>query len=411
MRILYESDLAGSKHHGMAYRIYQFASEFIKEGHEVMIVAASYSHVRRINPSVTKSITDENIDGIHYKWLKTPSYKGNGVGRVIHMFFYNFKLWKNAKKIAREFKPDIVISSGVTPLDFIGCNKIAKKSEAKILLEVGDLWPLTPIELGGYSKNHPFIKIMQWAENYSLRNTDGVISLLPCAENYMVEHGLKPNRFHYIPNGIISKDWECPSEIPEEHSLQINKLREDNRFIIGYAGTFSISNSLYTLLDVAKKFIASDIVFLLVGNGPIKEDLGNYITENKLDNVIILPPIPKPSIPSLLEKMDILYTGFQKQSLYRFGISPNKLYDYMMAGKPIIQAIEAGNNPVKDAMCGIAVEPDNVNAIVTAIKKLKNKTEKELNIMGQNGQQYILKYHTYDVLTQKYLEIIKEICK
>lgn len=98
MRILYESDLAGSKYHGMAYRIYQFSREFVERGHEVMIVAASYSHVRRINPIVNNELTDEQIDGINYKWIKTPKYHGNGVGRVVHMFLYNLKLWLYTKK-------------------------------------------------------------------------------------------------------------------------------------------------------------------------------------------------------------------------------------------------------------------------------------------------------------------------
>lgn len=71
MKILYESDLAGSKYHGMAYRIYQFSKEFTDREHEVMVVAASYSHTRRINPNVTGRLTNENIDGIQYKWIKT----------------------------------------------------------------------------------------------------------------------------------------------------------------------------------------------------------------------------------------------------------------------------------------------------------------------------------------------------
>ena len=86
MKILYESDLAGSKYHGMAYRIYQFSKELTDREHEVMVVAASYSHTRRINPNVTGRLTNENIDGIQYKWIKTPKYSGNGVGRVLHMF-------------------------------------------------------------------------------------------------------------------------------------------------------------------------------------------------------------------------------------------------------------------------------------------------------------------------------------
>jgi hypothetical protein len=98
-----------------------------------MIVGASYSHVRRENPIVKDIITKENINGIEYRWIKTPKYQGNGLDRVMHMIIYNFRLWKNAKKIADEFKPDIVIAAGVTPLDFIGCYRIAQKANAKFI--------------------------------------------------------------------------------------------------------------------------------------------------------------------------------------------------------------------------------------------------------------------------------------
>lgn len=113
MKILFESDLAGSRKYGMTHRIYQFSEEFIRRGHEVMIVGASYSHVRRENPIVKDIITKENINGIEYRWIKSPKYQRNGLDRVIHMIIYNFRLWKNAKKIANEFKPDIVIAAGV----------------------------------------------------------------------------------------------------------------------------------------------------------------------------------------------------------------------------------------------------------------------------------------------------------
>lgn len=411
MRILYESDLAGSKYHGMAYRIYQFSREFVERGHEVMIVAASYSHVRRINPIVNNELTDEQIDGINYKWIKTPKYQGNGVGRVVHMFLYNLKLWFYAKKIAKSFNPDVVIASGVSPLDFIGCYRIAKCSGAKICLEVGDLWPLTPMELGGYSSKHPFIRVMQKVENFAYRHTDTVISLLPCAEEYMMLHGLKEGKFHNIPNGIIVKDWMTPEQLPQSHQSIIKRLKKEGKFMVGFSGTHSISNALFTLLDVAIQLLDENIVFVLVGDGPIKDELRKCADSRNINNVYFLPSISKSIIPSFLEAMDILYIGFQKQSLYRFGISPNKIFDYMMASKPILQAIDAGNDIVKEAQCGVSVDAENVTEIVNGILRLKNMPIEEREKLGKNGYEYVLKYHSYDVLTERYLNILTNLVK
>jgi len=409
MRILYECDLAGSRYHGMAYRIFQFSSEFVKQGHDVMVIAASYSHVRKINPKVTKQLTDEIIDNVKYKWIKTPTYEKNGIRRGLHIFIYNFKLWFYAGKIADEFKPDVVISSGVTPFDFMGCNRIAKKVNAAIVYEVGDLWPLTLIELGGFSPKHPFIRIMQSAENYAYKNTDAVISLLPCAEDYMKKHGLKNNKFNYIPNGIMIDEWKSQKELSEEHDSLIRKFK--NKFLIGYAGAHGIANSLISIIDAVSLLKRDDIALLLIGNGTEKDKLMKYVKDHKIENVYFLPPIQKIEIPSFLHKMDILYIGLQKQAIFRFGISPNKLFDYMMAGKPIIQAIEAGNNLVEKADCGLFAEPENPESIAEAIIKLKNMTIEQRKKLGNNGHKYAINNHSYTTLTESYLKVIADVLK
>jgi glycosyltransferase involved in cell wall biosynthesis len=411
MRILYECDLAGSKYHGMAYRIFQFSSEFVKHGHNVMVVTASFSHVRKINPKVSKQLTNEEIEGVQYKWIKTPKYKGNGIGRILHIFIYNLKLWFYANKLAKEFKPDVVISSGVTPFDFIGCYRIAKKANASILYEVGDLWPLTPVELGGFSPKHPIIRIMQSAENYAYKNTDAVISILPCAEEYMKKHGLNSNKFNYIPNGIIIDEWENQKELPEEHDALIKKLKNKNKFLIGYTGAHGIANSLGTVIEAVSLLKVDDIVLLLVGNGTEKEKLKKYVRDNKIGNVYFLPAIQKTEIPAFLSMMDILYIGLQSQPLFRFGISPNKMFDYMMAGKPIIQAIDAGNNLVENANCGLFAEPENPIAISDALIKIKNMSIEQRANLGNNGRKYVIDNHNYNLLTEKYMLIITNAFK
>jgi glycosyltransferase involved in cell wall biosynthesis len=102
--------------------------------------------------------------------------------------------------------------------------------------------------------------------------------------------------------------------------------------------------------------------------------------------------------------MDILYIGLQKSSLFHFGVSPNKLFDYMMAGKPIIYAIEAGNDPVTESNCGISVLAEDSAAIAKAIKKLINMSAKEREEMGQKGREYVMAYHDYEVLARRFFE-------
>jgi len=409
MRILYECDLAGSNYHGMAFRIFQFSCEFRKRGHEAMIVAASYSHARRINPVVVHVLTDENIDGVKYRWIKTPRYKGNGFMRLMHLLIYNFRLWFYAGRIARDFNPEIVIASGVTPLDFLGCSRIAKKAKAKTILEVGDLWPLSPIEIGGYSKFHPFMIALQWAENYSYRNCDALVTLLPKALDYMVLHGLKPEKSHYIPNGIYTYEWEKKESIPQEYEILISDLKSKGQTLIAYTGAHGVGNDLNSLIETADRMRNIDVAFLLVGSGSEKEKLEKKASSLQLTNLFFLKPIPKNSIPTFLDKMDFLYIGIQKIPLLRFGISPNKIFDYMMSGKPIIQVIDAGNNLVKEAGCGVDAEPENAENISSAVLKLMALSPEERERLGRNGQKFVMENHSYDVLTEKFLNVIENL--
>jgi glycosyltransferase involved in cell wall biosynthesis len=404
MNILLINHYAGNPELGMAFRPYYLAKEWIRRGHKVLIIGATYSHLRKKQPIQGNQI----MDGIDYYWIKTNTYKGNGLGRIYSIFLFVFKLFFSSKAY-RKFHPNIVITSSTYPLDIYPARKIAKRYQAKLIYEVHDLWPLSPIELGGYSKYHPFIITMQKAENDSYKWSDAVVSLLPKAEEHMLAHGLPKNKFYHIPNGIVLDDWKCPIELPDEHLNLLTELKAKGKFIIGFTGAHGIANSLDTIIKAVEFFINENVVLVLVGTGQEKERLQKYVKDNKITNVHFLPPVNKLVIPTLLELADVLYIGLQKQPIFHFGISPNKIFDYMMSKKPVIQAICAGNNIVKDANCGLYTEPDNVEEIVSAIRKLLQMTDEERKQLGENGHQYVMAYHTYNVLGKKFLDIMKNI--
>jgi glycosyltransferase involved in cell wall biosynthesis len=369
----------------------------------VTIVAATQSHIRTHNPNFKKKITEEYIDGIKYIWIKTHRYIGNGIKRVFNMLDYIKTVYAIMPRLVNE-NPDVVIASSTYPLDNYPVYRLAKKTKAKYVYEVHDLWPLSPMELGGYSKYHPFIMVMQMAENFACKHVDKAVSILPCAEQHMVEHGLGANKFHHIPNGISLEEKKGVEPLDEK----IKALIPKNKFIIGYAGTFGLANSLETIFFAASiiKEQFPEIFFVLIGNGPERDSLITLQKELRLVNMIVVETIPKRQIQSALEIFDVCIITSHKQSLYRFGISPNKIFDYMYASKPVIQAIEAGNDIVADANCGITVEPENPQAIADGILKLYNMSKNKREILGNNGKQFVLKNYTYNDLARRFLEAI-----
>jgi glycosyltransferase involved in cell wall biosynthesis len=108
-------------------------------------------------------------------------------------------------------------------------------------------------------------------------------------------------------------------------------------------------------------------------------------------------------VPAFLAAIDIAYIGWQRVPIYRFGIAPNKLMDYMMAGKPVLHAVEAGNDPVGEAGCGLTVVPEDAAAVAEGLKRLARLNARERRAMGERGKAYVLRHHSYPVLAQKFL--------
>jgi glycosyltransferase involved in cell wall biosynthesis len=403
MNIIIFNHYAGSPYHGMEYRPYYLSREWIKSGHTVIIVAATQSHIRMRNPDYKKKVTEDYIDGIKYIWIKTRRYTSNGIRRILNILDYIKGIYKIMPRLINEY-PDVIIASSTYPMDNYPGFTLAKKSNAKYVYEVHDLWPLSPMELGRYSKYHPFILLMQYAEDFAYKHVDKVVSILPCAERHMVDHGLKEGRFVHIPNGIFLDEKNRIEYVNEDIQRSIPR----NKFILGYTGTFGLSNSLHTLFEAAaiiqKKY--SEILFVLVGQGPEKERLLGLKKNLVLDNIIIMDAVPHEQIQSVVACFDVCVITWNRRSLYQFGVSPNKIFDYMYAGKPILQAIEAGNDIVSAAQCGVTVEPENPQAIADGILQLYKMSRKEREKLGENGKRYVLANHTYNILAKRFLEAI-----
>ena len=116
MNILIINHYAGSPDMGMEFRPYYFAREWTKMNHRVDVIAADYSHLRRVNPEVKKDFQEDVIDGIHYHWIKTDRYEKNGTKRAITMAQFVGKLWIHVPKIISDMNPDAVICSSTYPL-------------------------------------------------------------------------------------------------------------------------------------------------------------------------------------------------------------------------------------------------------------------------------------------------------
>ena len=223
MNILLISHYAGAPQYGMEFRSYYMAREWVRQGHQVTVVGASFSHLRHHQPPTG----EETLEGIHYLWLPTSTYEGNGLARVRTMFQFVAKVFRRSREFAA-LKPDIVIASSVYTFDLYPCRRIARLAHAKLVYEVHDLWPLSPMIIGGYSKWHPFIWLLQRGENYAYRHCDMVVSIIDKSFPHMQRHGLTPDRFCCIPNGYLPEEWVKNGEVVNSEVVNSEKAAAVN---------------------------------------------------------------------------------------------------------------------------------------------------------------------------------------
>jgi len=393
------NDYAGSPYHGMEFRNYYFAKEWVKKGYEVYIITASYMHLFKNLPNVQKNFTFEKIDGINYIWTKVINYgDSTNKKRVLKWFEFTIKLL--FLPFHKMKKPDIIIASPMSPFLVLPSYKLAKKFNAKFVYEVKDIWPLSIIELGNISPKHPLIKMMSWCEKFAVKKADLIVSSLQNYDEHL-KSDLGINRdFLWINNGISLE--EMKKNEPLDKSIE-EKIPRD-KFIIGYTGTIGIANALEYFLESAKLLQRyEDILFVIVGNGKEKENLVKKYGD--LKNVLFLDSIKKSQVQSMLKLFDACYIGLKKENLFKYGVSPNKLFDYMYSAKPIVYAIDSGKNDiVKLAKCGISVEAQNSEAIANAIKKLYEMQKEQREELGKRGKEYVIEHFTYEKLADKFLK-------
>jgi glycosyltransferase involved in cell wall biosynthesis len=392
----------GSPEHGMEYRHYYLARHLVDLGYRVTLVSGSYSHLFTRPPKVGERFTRETIDGIEYLWVDVPRYPSSkSFGRLWNMIVFAWRI----RGLRFSGNPHILVSSpSLFPIRT--ARKWAKNFRSKLLFEVRDIWPLSLVELSGISRHNPLVRWMEGCETFAYRHANRVISLLPRAREYFVSRGMDPEKFVYLPNGVETEEpgSRCRSLPPS-----LDAVLPRDKFIVAYTGTLGIANNLEYLLEGAEALRdEEDIHFVLLGQGGEKERLQSQARERGLSNVTFLDAVPRETVGAFLERVDAAFISLLPEKLFRFGVSPNKLFEYMNAKRPVIWAVEAGNNPVEEAECGYSVPLGDISKLREAILRLKALSPQERETLGQNGYNFLREHHTYRKLAEKLAEIIEE---
>jgi glycosyltransferase involved in cell wall biosynthesis len=374
---------------GGGTRHYDFAKELVIRGYNVTIVASSfhYSKYREMKEYKGEEYLHEKIDNIDFIWIKTPKYFGNGISRVKNMLSYSYKVLKIIPKLHLD-KPNIIIGSSVHLFTSYVAYRLSKKYNIPFIMEVRDIWPQTLIDMG-ISKWHPFIILLDWLEKFLYKKANKIISTLPYAFQH-IEKFVSQDKIIWISNGVNLEN--------------INYLEKEktDKFIISYTGAIGIANNLTLLVDVAEKLkTQKDIIFRIIGDGAEKNNLKEKVKLKKLKNIFIEDSVSKNQVPNILQNSDILFLSLPNSPLYKYGISANKLFEYMASGRVIVISGYFKNNPIKEAAAGYTIEPNNSEQLVKTILEIYSLEQEERNQIGKKIRQYVKKNYSIDILTDK----------
>ena len=384
-------------------RHFDFGMELSRRGHNITVFASGFHPARSTKKcphNRDKYLVEEINNNFRFVWVKTFRYEKNDWRRVVNMLSYSRRVPKIVKSLNLT-KPDIIIGSSVHLFAVLTGYLLSRKFGSYFIMEVRDLWPETLIDMG-VPRWHPFIVLLGLLERFLYKRADKIIVLPPKAHEYIESLGISSHKIRWVPNGVDLSKFN----INDQDDLN----KSNNEFVVMYVGALATANNLDVAIDSANilKNNYSNIKFVFVGDGIEKLKLVQKAKLLKLDNVEFRNPVEKEEVPRLLRKADALFFNLPNLPVFKYGISSNKLFDYLASGKPIIFSCSSINNPVDEADAGITISPGNPQVLAEAVIKLHNIPAYKRQEMGKRGKDYVKKYHDIPVLVDSMEEVFKE---
>ncbi len=382
----------GTRHH-------ELARYLASQGHQVTIITSAISYLTGKSHSAKIPWSKKQTDGELITIIRAYTYPAlhrSFAFRLISFFSFmvsSFFIGLGVKNVDLVWGTSPPIFQGITAW------ALARLKHRPFLFEVRDLWPAFAVAVG-VLKNPHLIRLSEWLERFLYHRADQVVVNSPGFISHVMDQGV----FHVelVPNGT-----DCAMFNPEVDGSAFRESHNlNNKFVALYAGAHGLSNDLGIVLQAAKKLLPrKDISIVLLGDGKDKSTLMAQAAQEGLENILFLPPIPKVEMPEALAAADACIAILKPIKMYKTTY-PNKVFDYMASGKPVILAIDGViREVIENANGGIPVVPGNPEALSRAILQLAGDPELARRL-GQNGYTYVQSHFDRVILASKLLDIM-----
>lgn len=397
-------------------RHYWFAKYLLRAGYKPVVFGCNSKHGSRGTYFDSKSLwqVQQSADGFPFVIVRSSLYTGNGISRAKNMLLFSVNLIRAAKKYAKiHGKPDVIVASSVHPFTILAGEWIAKRMKVPCIAEIRDLWPETLYALKGSKGNSVVSRALYAGERYLYKKADTLIFTMEGGWQYLVD-----KKMNSASGGFASSDkvhWICNGIDFEQHNNQKNRyvyvdehLDDCNMFKIIYIGSIRKANGLENLVAAASLLKDTNVKFLVFGEGDEKIHLEKKCSELGLDNVVFKGRVERRFVPYILSKGQLTLLNYGTElSIFRYGGSQNKLFQYLASGKPVLSNNSMGEfDIIRRYQCGVSKHITSATEYASEISSFLSMHPSEYDRMCENALR-AAKDFDFQRLTEKLIEIIE----
>ena len=388
--------------YGANPRWFYLAKNLQPLGHAIKIVTSNSNH-GSIELQFSGGYVEElSLDGVRYDVLQTSQYKHTrSIARVFSWFDFDFKLFRHC----RNLNPDVVVISSLSLTSIIFGIYLKWWHGSRLVFEIRDIWPLTMIEEGGFSRWHPLALYLRFIEKWGYRRADLIVGTMPNLKQHVMESGIRrpQSAFHTCGIGVL------PERAAEVASFIFSPELEANvqgRTIIGYCGSIGLTNNLHDFVSYIEACERDDVVFIIAGDGADRIQFQSRLEGR--ENVVFLGKIFADQVQGFLRRCDILFLSTLPSKVWDYGQSMNKVVDYMLAAKYIVAQYTGYQSFINEARCGVFTDGAGLKDCLDAAIDMPPATR---DAAGLAGRKWLLEHQNYETLARDYLQKIEACVK
>ncbi len=373
----------------LAGRHYSFAQKLVQRGYKVSIICANTSHNSDdIVETGKEGFCVKNTGNVPFVFIKSAPYKTNYLDRIWNMYTFAHNVIKLKKKLLQIIgMPDVIIASSVHPLTCVAGLKLGKHLKVPVIVEIRDLWPETLVSLGVLRKNSMITKILYFVEKIIYKRADAVIFTMEGGSQYIIDKNwtdvVDLGKVFYINNGVDLKRFDQNAIV---HTVCDHDLDCSGQLNFVYTGSLRRANNMILLINAFKNMNNCKAKLLIWGIGDQAQQLEDYCISENITNVVFKGAVKKDEIPSIITRSYVNVLHSAGLDVHKYGMSQNKLFEYLASGKPILATTNHGYNIVDRSLGGITSD-GTLEDIVKKLKSMIALSEKEYCNMSCNSRQ------------------------